>query len=480
MKFGTSGLRGLVADMTDAIVSDYVLAFIHHLSAQRAAPTTALVGRDLRPSSARIAAACRAAIRAAGVDCVDCGELPTPALALEAAALGAPAVMVTGSHIPFDRNGMKFYMPDGEITKADEAGILAQRAVAQPPSSREGSETASSAALARYRDRNLAILPAGALRGLRIGVYQHSAVGRDVIVEALSLLGAQTVALGRTDAFAPIDTEAVRPEDAAQARAWATEHRLDALVSTDGDGDRPLIADERGVFIRGDVVGLLTARAIGADAVATPVSSSTALERSGWVEKIARTRIGSPFVIEMAQALAAGGARLPVGYEANGGFLLGGAWTPEGRPPVCALLTRDAMLPILALLGEAARRKLALSALVAETPRRFTASDRLTEIAPERSLAWLDLLAHAAPARSRLAHRLGVETVVGVDTLDGVRMILPGEEIAHLRASGNAPELRAYAEAAAPDRAAAIVAMLLSAAADALADTRTGSARSEG
>lgn len=480
MRFGTSGLRGLVVEMTDAAVSDYVRAFVQHLAAQGAAPTTALVGRDLRPSSTRIAAACRAAIRAAGVDCIDCGATPTPALALEAAARGAPAVMVTGSHIPFDRNGLKFYTPDGEITKEDEVGILAQRAVAQRPSCREGAEIAGSAVLARYRDRNLAILPDGALTGLRIGVYQHSAVGRDLLVEAFRLLGAQTIPLGRTEAFAPLDTEAVRPEDVAQARVWTRDLRLDALVSTDGDGDRPLIADERGAFIRGDVIGLLTARAIGADAVATPISSSTALERSGWVERVARTRIGSPFVIEMVRRLSVEGARLAVGYEANGGFLLGGAWTPKGRTQVRALLTRDAMLPILTLLGEAARRNLALSALVAETPPRFTASDRLTEIAPARSIAWLERLARAAPLRARLARMLGVETIIGVDTLDGVRMTLPGDQIAHLRASGNAPELRAYAEAAAPERADAIVAALLRAAADDLAATPSGEAGPEG
>ena len=58
-----------------------------------------------------------------GMTAVGCGVVPTPALALEAARRGAAAVMVTGSHIPFDRNGLKFYRPGGEeITKADEAG----------------------------------------------------------------------------------------------------------------------------------------------------------------------------------------------------------------------------------------------------------------------------------------------------------------------------------------------------------------------
>ena len=68
---------------------------------------------------------------------VGCGVVPTPALALEAARRGAAAVMVTGSHIPFDRNGLKFYRPGGEeIGKGDEAGILAALAAPGPARAR--------------------------------------------------------------------------------------------------------------------------------------------------------------------------------------------------------------------------------------------------------------------------------------------------------------------------------------------------------
>src|SRR3546814_7107480 len=66
-----------------------------------------------------------AAVRAAGLEAECCGMLPTPALALHAITQRIPAVMVTGSHIPFDRNGLKFYRPDGEIDKLDEQAILA-------------------------------------------------------------------------------------------------------------------------------------------------------------------------------------------------------------------------------------------------------------------------------------------------------------------------------------------------------------------
>ena len=120
-KFGTSGLRGLVVELTPDLVADHIHAFL------AACPTgTGLwVGRDLRPSSPDLAAVVLQAARAAGLTTVDCGAVPTPALALAAMNAGAAAVMVSGSHIPADRNGLKFYLPGGEITKADEAAILA-------------------------------------------------------------------------------------------------------------------------------------------------------------------------------------------------------------------------------------------------------------------------------------------------------------------------------------------------------------------
>ena len=83
------------------------------------------------------------AAKAEGVAVENCGALPTPALALRSLTLGIPAIMVTGSHIPADRNGLKFYRAEGEIDKADEAGIVA--AWVDPPGA--GQPAAGPAAL---------------------------------------------------------------------------------------------------------------------------------------------------------------------------------------------------------------------------------------------------------------------------------------------------------------------------------------------
>ena len=436
-KFGTSGLRGLVTELTPALVADHVAAFL------TACPsgTGLFVARDLRPSSPALAGAVIAAGRAAGLAVTDCGAVPTPALALAAMEAGAAAVMVTGSHIPADRNGLKFYTPAGEITKAEEAAILAALGRPRPNRATGPLHAGAEAAAGRaWVDRIVSAFGPGALSGLRVGLWSHSAVSRDLLAKALAELGAEVVEVGRSDAFIPVDTEAVAPEARAQIAGWVAENRLDALVSTDGDGDRPLLADGEGRVVPGDILGQITAAAVGAEVVVTPVSSNSGADLSGRFARVIRTKIGSPYVIA---GMAEAGGRV-AGYEANGGFLLGFDATGIAAP-LPALMTRDSLLPIVATLAEA-RRAGSVAARVAEEPARFTAADRLENVAPEASAALLARL-DAPEALTALLDGIG-ESPARVERTDGLRITCGSGRVVHLRPSGNAPELRVYAEAA--------------------------------
>ncbi|MFD2174858.1 phosphomannomutase [Rhodobacter lacus] len=440
-KFGTSGLRGLVVELTPELVAAHVAAFI------AACPTgTGLfVGRDLRPSSPRIAADVIAAGRACGLAVTDCGALSTPALALAAMRAGAGAVMVTGSHIPADRNGLKFYLPSGEISKADEAAILAALSTPGAPSGAEGPLATAPHAGAEYVARYGAAFGPDALAGLRLGLYEHSSVARDLLAELLTALGAEVVRLARSETFIPVDTEAVAPETRADLKAWCAAQGLDAVLSTDGDADRPLLTDATGLVVPGDVLGVLSARALGAEVICTPVSSNAMVAEIPEFRALHLTKIGSPFVIAaMEAALAADPSAKVVGFEANGGFLLGfEAKAPAG--PLPALMTRDAVLPIVAPLVAARAAGQSLAAAVAALPARFTAADRLTEMPTEASAAFLASLRAEAATRAAFLAPLGQETAL--DNTDGLRISLEGGRVVHLRPSGNAPEFRVYVEA---------------------------------
>lgn len=450
--FGTSGARGLVTQFTDQACAAFTEAFIavmrHDFSFDRVA-----LAIDLRPNSPTMAAACAMAIENAGLQVDYYGVLPTPALAYQAMQDGVPAIMVTGSHIPFDRNGLKFYRPDGEIGKADEQAILAADVAFNWSSPRPlpaASDTATSSYLKRYQ----AFFPANMLAGKKLGLYEHSSAGRDLSRVLLESFGAEVVSLGRTDQFIPIDTEAVSPEDSARGLAWSQQYHFDAIFSTDGDGDRPLIADETGHWLRGDIVGLLCAQYLNIDALAVPVSCNTAIEGCGSFKQVLRTRIGSPFVIEGMQQASTEFERV-AGFEANGGFLLATAIVSDGNT-LAALPTRDALLPALALLHAAYSRAKPLSELIDSLPSRYTASDRIQNFATEKNGL---LLKHwgACPSELLALLRLTDRKVAKLDQTDGLRLTLDDGVVIHLRPSGNAPELRCYCESVSQQAAQALV-----------------------
>lgn len=440
--FGTSGLRGPATDFTTGLCTAYVTAFLERCAANSSG-RTAYVGADLRQSSPRIAGQCLAAIKAAGWTPVWAGNVPTPALAAYAMARSAPAVMITGSHIPESYNGIKFYRPDGEFLKEDEAPVRA-RAVEIEAEGRDAGIIAPGEPLAEvaesYVQRYVAAFGPDALAGFRIGVDLHSAVGRDLTMQILSGLGAECHGFRRVETFIAVDTEALDPADIARARLVIGEQKLDAVVSTDGDGDRPLVIDETGRQVNGDVLGVLTAKLIGARTVVTPLSSTSAVEQSGWFETVERTRIGSPFVVA---GMAAAATHPVAGFEANGGFLLGDD-VALMRGMLGRLPTRDAILPIVACLVLAKREGLTLSALAATLPPRFMKADRVKDVAADKARIFLGEMEMSESFRTAFDARLA--RPVEISVLDGVRMALAGGDTVHFRQSGNAPEMRVYVE----------------------------------
>ncbi len=522
--FGTSGLRGLVSDITDLEAYINTLGFLEYLTAVDSRVTRSVaLGGDLRPSTD---SPDRSILRAVARACMDAGfsitysgKLPTPALAYYAFGRGIASIMVTGSHIPFDRNGIKFNMPDREVLKSDERGI--SQAVAsvrvreyeksrdlslfddggmfraeQAPCLPEVDDTARQLYLQRYLD----FFPPGALRGLVLAVYQHSAVGRDVLSELLSALGATVHAVGRSEGFVAIDTEAIDSARLAELDALLAEARvrfgpIDALVSTDGDSDRPLLcgvgAEGRASFVNGDRVGILAADYLGADALAVPVSATDAIE-AVFADRaeLVRTRIGSPWVIAAMQQL--NGERR-VGWEANGGFLVGSSITRDGRR-LEPLATRDAALPLLCVLHAAKLRGLSVAELDQTLPARFGQAGLIDVTRPAGPLLrhyqirnipdlvsvsyspagpeWTDQHGRARLASPAQAEQLGrvrsllecalssargFAAIRSINFLDGIRCSFDNGDVAHVRASGNAPQLRMYALASSPARAQQIV-----------------------
>jgi phosphomannomutase len=533
LAFGTSGLRGLVKDITDLEAYINVKAALRYLLSIGDIPAGSgvVIAGDLRPSTDRIMRACAQAIVDSGCPVENAGKIPTPALISHAISTGRAGVMISGSHIPFDRNGIKLNKSIGEVLKLDEAGItrevervraeeysrtattsafdasgMLKRPLDLPPVARAAEEA--------YVRRYLQSFTCRGLSGLRVLVYQHSAVGRDILPRILRELGAEVVTAGRSETFVSIDTENITDEqlDRLEEFAVAAEasgQPLHAIVSTDGDSDRPLVTavlpaievqpGGRHVrFLPGDLLGIVVAEYLGADAVAVPVSANDAVERRMGERGVSlqKTKIGSPYVISALDELRrAGTHQRIVGWEANGGFLTGSDIAFAAGTMV-ALPTRDSTVPILGNLFAAAEQRVNLATLWGRLPARFGRAGLIDKVPVAVSQA---ILAHLIPTgvtievefdgvervfdRSRpdavptalaepaiadwqqrkatltrfFTPALGFDDIARINVLDGVRVYFRNGEVAHIRPSGNAPQLRIYANSDSQARADQIV-----------------------
>jgi phosphomannomutase len=530
LKFGTSGRRGLVIDLTQLEIYTNVLAEIRYLQSLPLSEGGIQSGDDfyyaydLRPSSTGyvennrggLCQAVEQALKDGGMRPLNLGAIPTPALTYFALQNGKGSIMVTGSHIPFDRNGYKLNTSNGELMKKNEQPInelvaltrekLMEQSFSESLFDENGMlrnkslnlEPVLPEARSAYIQRFLDFFEGETLHGTTILAYQHSAVGRDLLVEIFEKFGAKVIPAGRSETFVPIDTEAI---DQAQLDAvqklydQAGQSSISAVVSTDGDSDRPLILaprEDKLCFFGGDLLGMIVAQFLHADAAVVPISANDAIDHGSLAEITEpKTKIGSPYVIAGMQLAIAKGRSHVCGWEANGGFLTGSDMKRNGKT-LSALPTRDAMLPLLCALFAAKNQQMTLPDLFATLPKRYSRAALLRNFPRSTSLKIIDRFSppvtimrdvsfdassniivrdsndsQISTAESQISEirqiRSALETVFSpergfgpilrINYTDGVRMYFGNGDVAHFRPSGNADELRIYAIADQQDRA---------------------------
>jgi len=276
---------------------------------------------------------------------------------------------------------------------------------------------------------------------------------------------------------------------------------VDALVSTDGDSDRPLLVglDRNGKakFFGGDLLGIVVAEFLSADGVAVPVSANDAVDLQLAKRGITSTKtaIGSPYVIKgMQEVLSTTKAQRVVGWEANGGFMTGSVIEREGRR-LAPLPTRDAALPLAAAVFASIERGSPLVDLFSELPPRYSKAGLIDHFPREIGRALIQRFSlddeqiqqtdiagedvtvilsdgRSEPATESLATQMqdirrelgtcfssqhGFGDIVRINVVDGLRITFSNGDIAHIRPSGNAPQLRLYAVAGSQTRADDIV-----------------------
>jgi phosphoglucosamine mutase len=311
--FGTDGIRGKAntAPMTAETALRVGMAAGRYFTRGEHRHRV-VIGKDTRLSGYMIETALVAGFTSVGMDTIQFGPLPTPAVAMLTRSLRADlGVMISASHNAYEDNGIKLFGPDGyklsdeveaEIERMMDNGLADHLAAPD----KLGRAKRIDDAQARYIEFAKRTFPAHLrLDGLRIVLDCSNGASYRVAPEVLWELGAEVISIGVEPNGFNINSKVGSTAPDAMC-AKVKESRADLGIALDGDADRVVLADEKGHIIDGDQILALIARSWskagtlkGGGVVAT-VMSNLALERylNAMSLQLVRTAVGDRYVVE--------------------------------------------------------------------------------------------------------------------------------------------------------------------------------------
>lgn len=329
------GVAGQPVTLTGEDARDIAAAFAAWLAGTRGKPPsemTVSVGHDPRLSSPDLAARTAEGLSRAGCRALSLGLCTTPAMFMSTLPDGLHcdgAVMITASHLPWNRNGMKFMTPEGGLSGDDIRAVLGL-------CGRAGEGSAGPVEAVEFLPRYAAGLVAGIrektgetepLRGLRIIVDAGNGAGGFFAGQVLRPLGADTTGSCFLDPDGRFPNHIPNPEDpeameAVSRAAVAAGADLGVIFDTDCDRAAVVGPDGRGIN-RNRLIALMSAVVLEQDPGGTIVTDS--ITSSGLADFIAglggvhhRFRRGYNNVIREARRLEAAGVSAPMAIETSG------------------------------------------------------------------------------------------------------------------------------------------------------------------
>ncbi len=430
--FGTDGVRGLAnRDVTAELALDLAVAAAHVLGDAgefAGHRPVAVVGQDGRASGEFLSAAVVAGLASAGVDVLDAGVIPTPAVAFLTESLGVDlGVMLSASHNPMPDNGIKFFARGGvklEDSVEDAIEARMREPWQRPTGSAVGRITRLDGATDRYVDHLVATAP-HSLAGLKVVVDCANGAAYAAAPATLRRAGAEVVAIAAEPDGWNIN-DGCGSTHLELLSAAVVSHGADVGIAHDGDADRCLAVDATGLTIDGDQIlailalGLHDRGALTGGAVVSTVMANLgfriAMEREG--VRIVETAVGDRYVLEAMK---------------DGGYVLGG----EQSGHVIMLdhaTTGDGLLTALHLLAQVAASGKPIAELAA-------VMQRLPQV--------LVNVRGVDKTRIDTSRELADAVAVAEAELGSTGRVL-------LRSSGTEPLVRVMVEAAAADQAKAV------------------------
>jgi phosphomannomutase/phosphoglucomutase len=424
--FGTNGIRGVFG-------KDLSLDFLVNISRSLAAyykKGPILIGRDGRNSNNIIFNIVTAALNSDGLDIVNAGILPTPCLqyATKRNEFNG-GIMITASHNPPEYNGLKPIANDGvELPRQDES-VVEQIFENKTFIISEivGQNFKEEMIIDRYIDDVLALVNKDRIKKRKFKVTMDLGNGVQALVAPLlaKKLGCTVISVnGTIDGDFPGRGSEPTPSNLSLMSFVAKETNSDIGAAFDGDGDRSIFCDEKGIVSWGDKTGTLLAKYLiltkhPKAKIVCPVNTTHILTKVAQDNgsEIIHTKVGS---VEVSREMVKQGAI--IGMEENGGFMYG-----------VLNQVRDGALTTALMLDLMASEEKSLSAILSSLPKvyQYKSKFECSEMGLVQKVVD-SVKNHGSPMK--------------IETLDGVKIWFDEESWLMLRPSGTEPLIRIYGE----------------------------------
>ena len=421
--FGTNGVRGVFSeDFTLEFVHDLVLAISTYFKEGRI-----LVGYDGRDSSVVVSKLVCSTLNYAGLDCHLAGLIPTPCLEFATKALGYNGgIMITASHNPPEYNGIKPVASDGvEVSREDEKVIedIFFKKNWKHNSSTWGSTKNDDRAVQTYLDGIKSQVDVSKIKSRKLKVVLDLGNGAQSVtaIKLCEQLECEIITINREidGSFSGRGPEPT-PYNLQELSSAVVKNNANLGIAFDGDGDRSIFCDNKGMLLSGDKSALLLSNYLlkknPNSKVVTCMNSGNSID--GIVTQtnstVIRTKVGS---IEVSRKMITENALL--GFEENGGFMFGKH-----------NYVRDGGMTLALFLELLASSNKSMSEELATLPSSFTTKDRISCKKEDAGRIVSKLLAEFPSA----------------DTTDGIKIIFDKKNWVMVRPSGTEPIVRIYAE----------------------------------
>jgi phosphoglucosamine mutase len=260
--FGTDGVRGVANQ--DPMTSEMAMRIgraAAHVFRDSARRHRIVIGKDTRLSGYMIESALTSGLCSMGMDVLLIGPVPTPGIAFLTRSLRADAgVVISASHNPYEDNGIKFFgrdgfkLPDETENKMEELIFSGAIDSVRPTAGEIGKAFRIDDAIGRYNEFVKSSIPRGMdLAGLRIIVDSANGAAYKIGPRVLMELGADVISLYDQPSGTNINEGcgSLHPEIIRRA---VVANKAQIGIAFDGDADRVILCDERGVVVDGDAV----------------------------------------------------------------------------------------------------------------------------------------------------------------------------------------------------------------------------------